>query len=255
LLELVQSRPESRPGAVVAEPVTGTGLRRVAQAAVAAGIAWVISNSDVDYVGELRKTSSVPVFAVSQGQTEVGRIQGKQIAVLLPDGGSVLSIQGPSTSSVSKRRNDGMESAKPRNVQIRALRSKWSEESAYETVSSWLRLAVARAENFDLVAGQTHELALGARKAFQDHKDGQQRARWLSLPFIGIGIPSHTQPLVDRRTLTAAVFTSLTMQLALEMLVRAMETQIQPPEHTLVELSSYPSLEKLAEYNKVLEKP
>jgi ribose transport system substrate-binding protein len=254
LLEMIQSRPESRPDAVIVEPVTGTGLRRVAQTAVTSGIAWVISNCDVDYADELRKSSRVPVFAVSQGQTEVGRIQGRQIAVLLPQGGSVLYLQGPSASSVSRQRSDGMESTKPANVQIRNLRSHWNEESAYQAVNSWLRLATAHAENFDLIAGQTHELAIGARKALQDHQDQEQRARWLSLPFIGIGIRSHTQHLVDRRTLTAAVITSVTMPAALEMLVRALETQIRPRDHTLVESSSYPSLEKLAENNKILQK-
>src|SRR5512137_2927247 len=55
LLEIIQSSPEHRPSALLVEPVTATGLPRVAEAAVAAGIAWVISNSDVDYVKELRK--------------------------------------------------------------------------------------------------------------------------------------------------------------------------------------------------------
>ena len=53
--------------------------------------------------------------------------------------------------------------------------SKLGEESAYQAAKSWLRLATSRAELFDLVAGQTHELALGARKAFDELKDCAQR--------------------------------------------------------------------------------
>jgi ribose transport system substrate-binding protein len=246
LLKIIQSSPESRPSAFLVEPVSATGLRRVAEVAVAEGIAWVISNSDVDYVKQLRKSPRVPVFIVTQGQREIGQLQGKQLAALLPQGGSVLNIEGPSMSSVAVQRHEGMESAKPRNVQIRTLRSKWSEESAYQSAGAWLRLATSRAEKFDLVAGQTHELALGARKALQEIDNQEQQKRWLGVPFIGIGISRQVKPLVDGRVLAAAVITSVTMELALRMLVRAIETQVQPPERSVVEASSYPDLDKLA---------
>jgi ribose transport system substrate-binding protein len=245
LLEIIQSPPECRPSAFLVEPVTATGLRRVAEAAVAEGIAWVISNSDVDYVKQLRKSTRVPVFIVTQGQYEIGRLQGQQFAALLPQGGSVLYIEGPSMSSVAVQRHEGMESAKPRNVQLATLRSKWSEEIAYQSVGAWLRLATSRAEKFDLVAGQTHELALGARKAFQNIDNPEQKKRWLEVPFIGIGILSQVKPLVDGHVLAAAVVTSVTMDIALTLLARAIESQTQPPERTIVAVSSYPELEKL----------
>jgi ribose transport system substrate-binding protein len=253
LLEIIQSRSVPQPDAFLVEPVTRTGLPRVAEAAVAKGIAWVISNSDVDYVKNLRKDPKVPVFVVTQGQHEIGRIQGKQIAALLPRGGSVLYIEGPSTSSVAMQRHEGVEDAKVRSVQITVLRSKWSEESACQSVGAWLRLATSRAEKFDLVAGQTHELALGARKASQNVDNEAQRKRWLEVPFIGVGIASHVKPLVEGRVLTAAVITSVTIGLALEMLVRALQAQVQPPERSIIEASSFPDLDKLAaKQSKVL---
>jgi len=246
LLEIIQSSSVAQPDAFLVEPVTRTGLPRVAEAAVAKGIAWVISNTDVDYVKSLRKSPRIPVFTVTQGQHEIGRIQGKQFAALLPQGGSVLYIEGPSTSSVAIQRHEGVEDAKPRDVQIRTLRSKWSEEDACQSATAWLRLATSRAEKFDLVAGQTHELALGVRKASQNIDNNEQRKRWLEVPFIGIGISGHVNPLVEGRVLTAAVVTSVTMELALRMLVRALQTQVQPRERTVVEASSLPDLEKLA---------
>jgi ABC-type sugar transport system substrate-binding protein len=245
LLKIIQSGSEARPDAFLVEPVTATGLRRVAEVAVAEGIAWVISNSDVDYVPRLRRSSKVPVFTVTQGQRELGRLQGKQLAALLSQGGSVLQIAGPSMSSVAVQRREGMESTMPRNVQMTTLRTRWSAENAYQSVSGWLRLATSRAEKFDLVAGQTHELALGARKALQNVDNQEQQKRWMCVPFVGIGVASQTKPLVDDRVLAAAVITSVTMDLAIRMLVRAIETGVQPPERTVVEASSYPELEKL----------
>jgi len=246
LLEIIQSKSEARPNAFVVEPVTRTGLRRVAEAAVAEGIAWVVSNSDVDYVKQLRTNPQVPVFTVTQAQLEIGRQQGQQIAALLPQGGSVLYIQGPSASSVAAQRCEGMESAKPKNVQITTLRSKWSEDSACQTVSAWLEMATSRSEKFDLVAGHTHELALGARKAFQTITNQEQQNKWLALPFIGIGIASQVKRLVDGHVLAASVVTSTTMELALTMLVRAIESKALPQECTFVETSSYPDLKQLA---------
>jgi ABC-type sugar transport system substrate-binding protein len=89
LLEIIQSRSAIRPNAFIVELVTRTGLPRVAEAAVAEGIARDISNSDVDYVKNLRKNPLVPVFTVTQGQHEIGRIQGQQIGAHLPKGDSV----------------------------------------------------------------------------------------------------------------------------------------------------------------------
>lgn len=246
LLEVIQSPAEQRPNALVVEPVTATGLRRVAEAAVSAGIGWAISNSDVEYVKELRKIAKVPVFVVTQGQGEIGKLQGKQLAAMLPEGGSVLFIAGPSMSSVAQQRREGMESSMPQKVQLTALRSKWSEESSFQSVSGWLRLATSRAEKFDLVAGQTHELAAGARRALESFENPEQRKRWLEKPFLGIGVESQVKPLVDDGVLTAAVVTSVTLDLILRQLVRAIETQIQPAERTAVDAGSYPELDKLS---------
>jgi ABC-type sugar transport system substrate-binding protein len=245
LLEIIQSRAD-QPAAFIVEPVTATGLRRVAEAAVGAGIAWVISNSDVDYVKELRKASKLPVFIVTQGQFEIGRMQGKQFTVLLPQGGNVLYLEGPSMSSVAVQRREGMESARPAKVQLTTLRSKWSEDSAYLSAGAWLRLATSRAEKYNLVAGQTHELALGARKAFQNMENAEQKQKWMDIPFLGIGIAGQVKPLVHGHILDAAVITSVTMDVALKLLVRALESQVLPPERTVVEVSSYPELEKVA---------
>jgi ABC-type sugar transport system substrate-binding protein len=168
---------------------------------------------------------------------------------LLPSG-TVLSIQGPGTSAVSIQRRLGMESSKPQNIKIRTLHSKWSEESAHQAVTAWLRLATSRAEHYELIAAQTHELALGARSAFGALHDREQRARWLRLPFIGIGISSQVAPLVDTGVLAAGVITSTTMDVALDMVARAISKKVEMPVCTFVKTSSYPGLEDLTQRQK-----
>ena len=103
-----------RPNAILVEPV-GTGMPLVAKAAVGAGIGWGIINSDPDYIAELRHGGKVPVFSVSTDQTEVGKIQGKQIGMLVPDG-NVVYIEGPSNSTAAQLRTKGMLSTKPPKI-------------------------------------------------------------------------------------------------------------------------------------------
>src|SRR5882757_402501 len=116
ILKVVQAAPELRPDAVVFEPVGGTALPQVARAAAAAGIGWVVLNRDASYVDELRKTTTAPMFGVSSDHVEIGRLQGRQLAALLPKGGSVIYVQGPSENSAAKERTAGMQETKPANI-------------------------------------------------------------------------------------------------------------------------------------------
>jgi ribose transport system substrate-binding protein len=247
ILDVIQSRSSPLPDAILFEPLTSTGLVRAGQAAVAAGIGWVVLNADMDYLERLRSQSKVPVFTVTRDHTEIGRMQGRQFAALLPAGGSVLYIQGPATSSAAAQRTSGLESTKPANIKMKTLRSQWSEADAHRTVSAWLRLSTSRAASFDLVGSQYDGITMGARKAFEELVDAQERERWLGLAFTGVdGLPAEGQAWVSRGILAATVIASTTTQIAIQMLVQALETGVQPPERTLIELNSYPSLDELS---------
>src|SRR5258708_5651394 len=93
ILKVIQADQSQRPDAVVFEPVGGTALPQVARAAASAGIGWAVLNRDASYIPELRGSSSAPIFGVSSDHLEIGRIQGRQFASLLPHGGAGLYIQ------------------------------------------------------------------------------------------------------------------------------------------------------------------
>jgi hypothetical protein len=96
-----------------------------------------------------------------------------------------------------------------------------------------------------LISSQNTDFILAARKAFQDHRADTERARWLGRPYTAAGLIGQTKPLVDNHILVAAALTALTMDVALAMLVRALQSKEQPPEHTFVPSASYPKLEDL----------
>jgi ribose transport system substrate-binding protein len=166
LLKIIQSNG-SHPDGIIFEPVGGTALPQVARAAAAAGIGWVVLNREVDYLADLRRAYKVPIFSVSSDHEEIGRLQGKQLAALLPQGGSVLLIQGPSENLAAKQRTTGMYETKPIGVQVKLMRGNWTEEGAYRAISSWLMLSTSQQTPIDVIAAQNDAMALGARKAFQ----------------------------------------------------------------------------------------
>src|SRR5437762_402904 len=247
LLKVIQSRSDAHPDGIIFEPVGGTALPQVARAAATAGIAWVVLNRDVEYVTELRKAYRVPIFSITSDHEEIGRIQGKQFAALLPKGGSVLYIQGPSESLAAKQRTSGMYETKPVDVQVKIMRGQWTEASAYKAVSSWLRLSTSHQTPVDVIAAQDDSMALGARKAFQEVGDNAARDRWLAMPFLGIdGVPKTGQAWVNRGLLAATVIVPANTGKAIEMLAHAVQTGTLPPETTLTPAKSYPSFEDLA---------
>src|SRR6266852_8536722 len=164
LLSVIQSSSaDSRPDAIVCHPV-GTTLNQVAREAMARGIGWALLNREDSYLAELQRMSK-PSFCVTVDQEEVGRIQGRQFGALLPKGGLVLYILGPSINPVFKLRAAGMESTKRQNIQITSLRGNLTEQSGHDAVTSWLKLRTSRTTPVSLVAGQNDNMAMGARKA------------------------------------------------------------------------------------------
>ena len=250
LLHYVQDSAVVRPDAIMFEPAGGTAFPQVARAAAAAGIGWVILNHEVDYIAELRRTFKVPVFAISSDHQEVGKIQGQQFGALLPNGGSMLYIEGPANSSAAKERTAGMNLTKPANIQVKTMRANWTEESAHKTVSSWLRLSTSQESHIDLVGAQDDSMAIGARKAFSEIAENE-RARWMKIPITGCdGMPKTGQAWVRNGTLAATIFIRPNTDLGIEMLVEAFKGATMP-ERKVTAPESVPSIRDLAAAGKL----
>jgi ribose transport system substrate-binding protein len=246
ILKAIQADENERPDAVIFEPVGGTALPQVARAAASASIGWAVLNRDASYIPELRRLSSAPIFAVSSDHLEIGRIQGRQFAALLPHGGSILYIQGPAENSAAKERTIGMQETRPSNIHCAMLRGQWTEESAQRAVRSWLKLSTSQRAAIDLIGAQDDSMAIGARKAFEEVPNEAERERWLKLPFTGCdGLPKTGEAWVRSGLLAATVFVPPNAGQAIEMLVDAIQNGKKPPERALTVPVSIPSLQEL----------
>jgi len=243
ILRAIQASSAERPNAIVFEPVGGTALPQVARAAATAEIGWAVLNRDASYIEDLRKDSTAAIFAISSDHVEIGRIQGRQFAALLPRGGTVLYIQGPSENSAAKERTLGMQETKPANIQIIALRGQWTEESSQRAVRSWLKLTTSQKTTVDLIGAQDDSMAVGARKAFEELPNEGDRERFLKLPFTGCdGLPKTGQAWVRSGLLAATVFVPPNTGQAIEMFVQAIQQKKRPPERVLTVPTSIPQL-------------
>ena len=246
ILKAIQSDENLRPDAIVFEPVGGTALPQVARAAASAGVGWAVLNRDANYIPELRKSSTAPFFGVSSDHLEIGRIQGRQFAALLPHGGAILYVQGPAENSAAKERTVGMQETKPSNIHVTVLRAQWTEESAQRAVRSWLKLSTSQRAAIDLIGAQDDSMAVGARKAFEELTNESERERWLKLPFTGCdGLPKTGEAWVRTGLLAATVFVPPNTGMAIEMLCDAIQKGKKPAERALTVPVSIPALDQL----------
>jgi len=231
--------------AVITEPV-GTAMVQVAEAATKAGIAWGVLNRDIDYAKRLRQATGVPVFEVGADQEAIGHIQAAQLAKLVPEGGTVLYIEGAAAGSAAKLRAQGLLQKKPANIELKVLKGNWTEESAQRAVTSWLRLQTSRSSGFVAVVAQDDSMAMGARKAFTEMSERTERVAWLALPHVGCdGVPETGQQFVRRGQLAATVVYPLAAGIALEMYLKSKISGQTIPERTLATPTSFPTIETL----------
>jgi ribose transport system substrate-binding protein len=246
VLKVIQTEPSLRPSGIIIEPLGATSFPQVARAAASAGIGWAVLSREAEYAVELRKTTRSPVFSVSADQVEVGRIQARQVAALLPRGGAVLLIQGPSVSSVSRDRHTGLQELLSPHVHVTSLRGQWTEESAHKSVCSWLRLMAAQKLRIDLIVAQNDAMGMGARKAIDETIVDRDRDQWLGIPIIGCdGVPRTGQTWVRTGQLAATVIVPPSAGEAMTLMTKALRSGTAVPEHTFTTSTPFPAIDKL----------
>jgi ABC-type sugar transport system substrate-binding protein len=246
LLKAIQADATLRPHAVIVEPLGATPFPKVASTAAATGIGWAVVNREAEYTAQLRQAHTSPIFSLSVDQVEVGRIQGKQINAFLPRGGSVPFIQGPSVSSVSRQRFEGLQETILSSVQLVNLKGKWTEESAYQSTSSWIKLMRAQKNRVDLVCAQNDAMAIGAKKAMKELAMEVDHGHVSAIPAIGCdGVPGTGQSWVRTGSLSATVIIPPSCGKAIALMTRALQSKVQPPEHTYTLPEAFPPLDSL----------
>ncbi len=243
LEEFIGRPPEQRPAAFVIETVAAVGFEKIARSALSARIGWVVISSRAPYLETLRKEfPGGLVTSAAADEMEIGRIQARQILALLPQGGNVLYVEGPSMSAATIfRRRTCEQELKGSAVAIVHTVSggDWTAAGAEWAVSSWLGVDESREVRFDLVAAQNDEMAMGARAAL-----AAQRPEW-SGPFTGCdGLVNLGQRYVREGQLAATVVKATTAGPGVDLVARALGGEPVPPQVVLPP-ESFPPLDHL----------
>ena len=247
VLKAIQADEPLRPNGIIIEPLGATAFPQAAQAAAKANIGWAVLSRRADYARELAKSTRSPVFSISTDQVEVGRILARQVMALLPRGGSVLYIQGPSVSPVSRERHTGLTEVLPGNIHLTTLRGRWTEDSGYQSVCSWFKLMTAQKVRIDVILAQNDVMGMGAKKAIQEIVTGPDRDDWLEIPILGCdGVPKTGQAWVRSGQLIATVIVPTSAGRAVALMVQGLTKGTRIDDHIFTDPAPFPEIEKLA---------
>jgi ABC-type sugar transport system substrate-binding protein len=242
LFKRIHAPEGERPVAIVVEPAVGEGFERVARNATRAGIGWLLVNIRAGYIDDFRAAHpKLAVAMIGTDQEEVGRIQGRQSRALLPDGGRVLSIQGPVDSTVTHQRSEGLHEVLGEDFEVRVLNGSWTADSGDKAVMSWLRLKSAEAFQPEIVAAQNDLMGLGVRRALTTN-----RPDWATIPYLGCdGLLDGGRRQVDEGNFAGTVVTPSNTGPALDLVRRWLDTGEVPPKETVLTPEAYPPVDEI----------
>ncbi len=241
----IERRAATRTTAIMVCPVSENALGAAGRSAVVAGLDWVLLNRSADYLEPLRQEFPRQViFTVLPDQTEIGRIQGHQVRVLVAPGDRVLCITGRADTWSAGLRLAGLKEIAAGINPIADVDGGWTSEGARRAVDDWLEME-GRKDPIGAFVAQNDDMALGARQAVRD-----AIARWslplAAVPIIGCdGSPRFGQRLVRERRLACTVAVSSSSGPALDWLHRARTGEEQPPTQVVLPVTSFPALEEL----------
>ncbi len=232
----------SRPAGIVVEPASSVGLENAARTAAQAGVGWVLLGDRPPAIERVQKEFPDRLVAcVGTDNDGVGRIQAALVRAILPGGGGVLYVEGPSVSGPAVHRREattkGLEGTRIEILKV--LSGDWTEASAEKAATLWLKLWAKKKP--DLVGAQNDEMAVGVRKAVL-----ALQPTWKDVPYVGVdGLPNGGQRLVREGVLAATVITPSPTGRGVELVAAALRGDKVPP-FALMPPQPFPAPEELA---------
>ncbi|MBU3055963.1 sugar ABC transporter substrate-binding protein [Pseudomonas indica] len=160
-LNQVQSFISQKVDAIIVNPVDTAATRNITQAAVAAGIPLV-------YVNRRPDEEKLPegVVTVASNDYEAGRMQMEYLAQKMGGKGTLAILLGDLANNATHNRTKGVKEvlAKYPDIKIKEEQTGiWMRDKGMDLMSNWL----LSGEEFDAVASNNDEMAIGAAMALQ----------------------------------------------------------------------------------------
>jgi ABC-type sugar transport system substrate-binding protein len=247
LRRLVAREASARP-AVLVMAVRDHGLARVVGETAAAGVHFVFLNATEDDLEAVRREAgAATITVVCPDEVETGRVQGRQLRVLVPAGRRVLYVQGSPRSLAARERTAGMqEVVTGSEIEVAVAGGDWSPAQAARTVREWLRFAVGGRRPFDLVACQNDDMAGAVVEALAEAAAEAAQPEVARIPVTGCdGAPDVGQRMVREGRLAATVVLPRVAAPAIEVVARLLQSGERPDPQIFHNATSFPPLEEL----------
>lgn len=138
-----------------------------------------------------RTRSNKYTVYIGADNREIGASMGEYLAGALPKGGRVVELCGLSSSSPAIERAEGFDSVvavRPSIDIVAKFHADWTEQGGFRAMDSLLR---SPHPNFDCLFAHNDRMAMGARRAAQEHGLDLQRIRFCgidAMPQKGAGL-------------------------------------------------------------------
>ncbi len=186
----------------------------------------------------------LPAALVAIDNLEFGRVQGRQLRALLPDGGTVLCVRGNPLDSACLNRSAGLrEELPPDRFTIEDLDARWEEAVAEAAVYKWLKAPGRRGSTADAIVAHNDQMGAAARRALTRAAEELHRPELMAVPVLGgDGLPEIGLPWVMSGILTATVRVTLPGQPAVELIARHWREGAPIPAVTRLPVRSHPDV-------------
>jgi hypothetical protein len=193
-----------------------------------------------DYVSDWG--AGLPIGAVSTPHVEVGETQARQVSAVVPQGGAVLVITGPSRSASAPERLRGFRSRIRPDIDVHDTEGgEWSEAAGILAFNSWYGVFKSRHQEIQAMVGQSDDLAVGAREASRAVANPEHVRMFAKAKLFGVGCcPGYGKERVDDGTLQASVALAPATIKALELLGGFWTSGHAIPVRSFAEIAPYP---------------
>lgn len=234
--------------AVLVSPVFDEALAEPARTAAAAGIGWALLNREAQYLDALRRDHpALSIFSATPDQVEIGHLAARQAKAVLPRGGRVLYVTGPTSTSSARRRLEGMHEELGTGLwTLAVLEGDWTSEGARLALERWLEAEGRQHPAPGVVCAQNDDMALGVRQALRDAGSRRDDSALGETPITGCdGSPGFGQRLVREKRLLATIEVPSPAGRAMEWIAHARDGLTRPPPIVTLPVSSVPPLHEI----------
>jgi ABC-type sugar transport system substrate-binding protein len=158
--------------------------------------------------------------AVSTPHAKIGEIQAAQVSAVVPPGGEILVVTGPSRSAAAPERLEGLRSKIRSDIEIHETEAgQWTEAAGIMAFNSFYGVFKSRHTRIHAIVGQSDDIAMGAREAALAVPSSEHARMFAEAKLFGVGgCPGFGKDLVDDGTLHASIILPPNTGLAISLL-------------------------------------